>query len=83
MLSLPNEKIIVVYSNDAHSSAYLAAYLKLLGYDAKTLKYGASSFMNTKMLEFGAGFDEKMTKNYPFETSVYIEVEEEVQEGGC
>ena len=83
LLSLPNEKIIVVYSNDAHSSAYMAGFLKVLGYDAKTLKYGASSFMNSKMLDFGAGFDEKMTKNYPFETSVYIEVEEEVQEGGC
>jgi len=83
LLTLPFSKTIVVYSNDAHKSAYIAAYLKILGYDAKTLKYGADSFMNSKMLEFGYGFDKEDIKNYSFETSVYIEVEEEVQEGGC
>ena len=75
--------VFIIYSNDAHKSAFIAAYLKVLGYDAKNLKYGAAGFMNSKMLKLGFGFSASEIKNYPYETSEYIEVEGAVQVGGC
>ena len=84
LLSIPNNKIIVVYSLNGHQSSFITAYLKMLGYDAKTLKYGANSFMNTKLVdESQKGFSAKHINNYPTETSVYIEEEGGVEEGGC
>jgi len=83
LLTLPTDKTIVIYSDKAYQSTFIMVYLKMLGYDAKTVKYGANSFMNTKSIERGAGFNDSEIKNYPFETSEYIEVVGEVQEGGC
>lgn len=41
--TLPSGKRIVVYSASGIVSAFVTAYLRLLGYDAKSLKFGISS----------------------------------------
>ena len=41
--TLPTDKTIIVYCYTGQGSAYVTAYLRLLGYDAKTLKFGANS----------------------------------------
>ena len=82
LLTLPTEKSIGVYSNNGHSSSYITSILRMLGYDAKTIKYGANSFMNSKITNDGFGFENE-TQNFPTKSIKYIEVEGVVQEGGC
>ncbi len=41
--TLPSNKRIVVYSASGIVSAFVTAYLRLLGYDAKSLKFGISN----------------------------------------
>ncbi len=79
--TLPNDKTIVVYSAAGQISASVVAYLRLLNYDAKTLKFGANNFMNKALKE--NAFSEKEINNFQFETSEYIEDEGKVEEGGC
>jgi len=50
MASIPSDKTVVVYCGTGHNSAFATAYLRLFGYDAKTLKYGNNSFMYNKMV---------------------------------
>ena len=86
LLTLPIDKTIVIYDFDGQNSAFVAAYLRMLGYNAKTLKYGATSFMNQIMPEnstIGHGFSEKSINNFKFETIPYVEEEGGVEEGGC
>lgn len=83
LLTLPTDKAIVIYSNKAYQSTFIAAYLKILGYNAKTLKFGANSFMNSKLKSSGDAFGDGVIKNYPYETSKYVEEIVQVQEGGC
>lgn len=45
MKSIPVDKPIVIYCETGHNSAFVAAYLRLFGYNAHTLKYGGNSFM--------------------------------------
>ena len=40
--TLPTDKTVVVYCYSGQTSAFTAAYLKVLGYDAKTLKFGVN-----------------------------------------
>ena len=56
---LPNEKKIVVYSYSGQLSAFVTAYLRLLGYDAKSLLYGANMLFYTFMID-------KLAAYYPF-----------------
>ncbi len=49
--TLPTNKTIVVYCYTGHHSAFVAAFLNLLGYKALNLKYGANSFMNKTLKE--------------------------------
>ncbi|MDQ1296791.1 MAG: hypothetical protein QG611_770, partial [Bacteroidota bacterium] len=49
MSSIPTEKTIVVYCGTGHNSGFATAYLRLFGYDARTLRYGNNSFMYNKM----------------------------------
>lgn len=83
LLTLPRDKTIIVYSDKSLKSAFITVYLKMLGYKAKTLKYGANCFMNSKLRETEAGFSQDKIIDYPYETSKYIEVVGEVMEGGC
>lgn len=50
MASIPFDKTVVVYCGTGHSSGFATAYLRLFGYDARTLKYGNNSFMYKKMV---------------------------------
>ncbi len=49
MASIPADKTVVVYCSTGHNSGFATAYLRLLGYDARTLKCGNNSFMYNKM----------------------------------
>lgn len=49
MQTIPTDKPVVVYCNTGQNSAFVTAYLRLLGYDAKSLMYGNNSFMHHKM----------------------------------
>ena len=88
LLTLPTDKKIVVYCYTGQHSAFATAYLRLLGYDAYSLKYGANSFMNKMLKEnedLGHGFSKKKIHKFKFETSEYAAPEEgaKEEEGGC
>jgi rhodanese-related sulfurtransferase len=51
MATIPTDKTVVVYCGTGHNSAFASAYLRLFGYDARTLKYGNNSFMHDRMLK--------------------------------
>ncbi len=85
LLTLPTDKTIVTYCFTGQHSAFVTAYLRMLGYDARSLKYGANSFMNTTMKEnkdIGHGFSKKQVHEYELETSEYVSDGAE-ESGGC
>ena len=47
--TIPSDKKILVYGYTGQSSAFMTAYLRLLGYNAFTLPYGANSFMHSTL----------------------------------
>ena len=47
--TLPTDETIVVYCYTGQTSAYVAAFLNVLGYDAKTLKFGANGMFYETM----------------------------------
>ncbi len=47
--TLPKDKTIVVYCYSGQTSAHITAYLRVLGYSAKSLTYGANSFFHSTM----------------------------------
>jgi len=51
--TLPKDKTIVVYCYTGQTSAHMAAYLRLLGYDAKSLLYGCNGMMYDEMVSQG------------------------------
>ncbi len=50
MATIPPGKTVVVYCGTGHNSGFVTAYLRLFGYDAKTLSYGNNGFMFDKMV---------------------------------
>ncbi|HPE76154.1 MAG TPA: rhodanese-like domain-containing protein [Draconibacterium sp.] len=50
MQTIPADREIVVYCGTGHNSAFVTAYLRLFGYNAKTLRFGNNSFMHNKMI---------------------------------
>jgi len=50
MSTIPYDRTVVVYCGTGHNSAFASAYLRLFGYDARTLRYGNNSFMYDKMV---------------------------------
>ncbi|MBU1099462.1 MAG: rhodanese-like domain-containing protein [Bacteroidetes bacterium] len=62
--TLPTDKTIVVYCYTGQTSAHVAAYLKMLGYDAKTLKFGVNA-MAYDMMPSSKWVD-TFCKQYPF-----------------
>lgn len=58
--TLPTDKTIASYCYTGQTSAFLTAYLRLLGYDAKTILYGTNSMIydimvSKNMTTFSAG----------------------------
>ena len=51
MQTIPADKTVVVYCNTGQNSAFVTAYLRLMGYNAKSLMYGNNAFMHQKMEE--------------------------------
>jgi rhodanese-related sulfurtransferase len=49
--TLPADKNIAVYCYTGQTSAFLAAYLRLLGYNAQTILYGTNAMIYDKMVE--------------------------------
>lgn len=47
--TIPFEKKILVYGYTGQSSAFMVAYLRLLGYNAFTMPFGANSFMHSTL----------------------------------
>ena len=47
--TLPTDKTVVVYCYTGQNSARVAAYLRILGYDAKSLKFGANGMIYDEM----------------------------------
>lgn len=48
--NIPNDFPILIYSTDGQLSACVVAYLRVLGYDAKTLLFGANQLFYYRML---------------------------------
>ena len=72
--TIPSDKPVVVYCHTGQHSAFVVAYLRLLGYHAKSMAFGANSFMNKKMVEdpnLGNGFSNKMINNFQLITGKY------------
>lgn len=64
--TLPTDKTVVTYCFTGQHSAYVTAYLALIGYDAKSLLYGANGFMHQKLVnDIGHAFSEKQVMDYP------------------
>lgn len=49
--SLPTNKPVVLYCYTGQTSAYLAGYLQVLGYDARSLLYGTNGMIYDRMVE--------------------------------
>ena len=50
MATIPHDKTVVVYCGTGHNSGFVTAYLRLFGYDARTLSYGNNGFMYDQMI---------------------------------
>ncbi|MEZ4388195.1 MAG: rhodanese-like domain-containing protein [Candidatus Krumholzibacteriia bacterium] len=66
-LPLPADKTIVVYCWTGQTSAQVATYLKVLGYDAKTMVYGANNLFHSS-LSSGA-WDDSYVQSYELEVT--------------
>lgn len=68
--TLPTDKTIVLYCYTGQTSSFVAAeYLRLLGYDAKSLLYGASALIYDQMVAKGLStWKDSEIMNYPFVT---------------
>jgi rhodanese-related sulfurtransferase len=51
MSTIPNDRTIVVYCGTGHNSQFAVAYLRLFGYDARSMTYGNDGFMHQKMMD--------------------------------
>ncbi len=49
LTTLPTDKPVVVYCYTGQTSAYITAYLRVLGYDARTLLFGGNSMIHDAM----------------------------------
>lgn len=50
MQTIPANREIVVYCGTGHNSGFATAFLRLFGYNAKTLMYGNNAFMHQRMV---------------------------------
>jgi rhodanese-related sulfurtransferase len=53
LTTLPTNKTIAIYCYTGQTSSFLAAYLRLLGYDAKSVLYGTNAMIYDKMVAKG------------------------------
>jgi rhodanese-related sulfurtransferase len=62
--TLPTDKPVVVYCYTGQNSARIAAYLRVIGYDAKSLKFGANSMIHDEMTK--SKWSEAAIMNYEY-----------------
>ncbi len=72
MQSIPPDREVAVYCGTGHNSGFVTAYLRLFGYNAKTVMYGNNAFMHSKMVQdrkllSWLPFSESEIENYPYE----------------
>lgn len=67
LLSLPIDRPIYIYSYNGQRSQFIVAYLRLLGYDARSVMFGAIGMLYNKLefWKFDESFKEEAIKNYP------------------
>lgn len=71
---IPSDKLVLIYSSDGHDSAYLCAYLRVLGYETKSMLFGANSFGWNRMINNQSeliredAFIPQKVLNLPYET---------------
>ena len=53
LTTLPTNKTIAVYCYTGQTSSFVAAYLRILGYDAKSVLYGTNAMIYDKMVTKG------------------------------
>jgi rhodanese-related sulfurtransferase len=66
--TLPVDKPIVLYCYSGHHTAFVAPFLRLLGYEAYNLSYGSNGFIHSTMSEDPSptrSFSEASVRNYP------------------
>lgn len=76
LYTLPLGKKIVMYDGTGQKTAYVIAYLNVLGYEVNNLAYGANRVMNLVLLEKGAGWDafsDQEIHSYPVKKNLYLE----------
>ena len=97
ILTLPTDRPIVVYCFTGQNAAYANAFLAVMGYDIRSLEYGANSFMHQTLnltQPAGRSFSEIHLQNFPLATDVLqqistdmatpaLEVETTTVQGGC
>jgi len=64
--TLPTDKTIVAYCYSGQESAQLVTYLRLIGYDAKSLKYGTNGLIYDQMTK--AKWSETQIAGYEYKT---------------
>jgi len=68
--TLPTDKTIVVYCYTGQTSAHVAAYLRMLGYDAKSLSFGINGMAYDWAVTNGlTHFDPSYIMGYPYVTN--------------
>lgn len=67
LLTLPVDKPIYIYSYNGQRSQYITAYLRVLGYDARSVLFGAIGMLYIRQdySRFEKSFREEDIKNYP------------------
>ncbi len=68
LLTLPIDKEVVIYCYTGQTSAHVAAFLRLLGYKARTLQYGTSAMIYDMVIAKGlTAFKTSDIMNYEYE----------------
>ncbi|PKP52846.1 MAG: hypothetical protein CVT92_07150 [Bacteroidetes bacterium HGW-Bacteroidetes-1] len=68
--TLPTDKPLALYCYTGQTSSYLAAYLRLLGYDAKSVLYGTNGMIYDIMVQNAMTiFSEGDIKGYEYVSS--------------
>lgn len=69
LTTIPTDKTVVVYCYSGQHSNFMVAYFHMLGYDVKSLAYGANGFIHQVMAETEAKptrtFTDKLIQNLP------------------
>lgn len=70
--TLPTDKPILVYCNSGQNAAFAIAYLRMLGYDAVSLLYGANGFMHSALKNNGGpAFSKDMVADFEYVESEF------------